>query len=227
MGWKAQGAYIVVFVWKGFGGMGGSYIALPQGGARREIEGVVKERKKGLCLYLFAFVPASVCGCAPTFLKGECVSYSLDGQLLSSLCLLVLIRALLRSQRWDHASDDDYSPPNLVTPIDHGGQLNLHHILYLHMHVCVITATPTIRNSLFSPFQFPSLFLARHELGREMENSVFILACMQSLFSATYMQILLTNQYICVCLKFIVYTKYYEENAVHLPFDCLDQMIES
>lgn len=27
MGWKAQGAYIVVFVWKGFGGMGGSYIA--------------------------------------------------------------------------------------------------------------------------------------------------------------------------------------------------------
>ena len=29
MGWKAQqGAYIVVFVWKGFGGIGGSYIAL-------------------------------------------------------------------------------------------------------------------------------------------------------------------------------------------------------
>jgi hypothetical protein len=74
MGWKAQGAYNVVFVWKGFVGMGGSYIA-----KLSYLRGVVKERKKGLCLYLFAFVPCCigvwVCP-RPPFLKGECVSYT-------------------------------------------------------------------------------------------------------------------------------------------------------
>ena len=183
MGWKAQGAYIVVFVWKGFGGIGGSYIALYlREEEEREGEWWWKRERKG-----FVYISLLLClhrcvGVPPFFEGGMCLLYSLDGQLLSNLCLFVLNQGFF-IKTISMGSWDDCSPQSRHT-YWLWWLAQSAHIPCLHACVRDNCSGRLLEENIMFVLPFPIIsyffFLARHELGSEMETSVHTgnLACM-------------------------------------------------